>query len=348
MTHPVLGKLSAKPISGEALARALKVTRAAVWKQIRALQALGFPIRSHAKRGYSVDVSSPFSLLNPHFSTPLSHWAKLHLELSTASTQILAKRAAHSGVPEGHFWVSEVQTQGRGRLGRQWNSGFGGLWFSLILRPQVPPSRASSIGMLAALTLAETIQAVTRQKTYLKWPNDIVLKANLHSVLCNQPQHSKFSSESRSQRLITECRVQSNNPWRKVAGFLTEMSGEMGKTEWIVLGVGLNVHNRLPESLGGVATALSEHSQTTISRETLLADFLKRFQGAYRTWQREGFEAYRQPYWKRYFQPDQRVQLRTGSGMIRGLARSVDPSGAIIVESRRRNRAVLEGDIILS
>jgi len=314
----VLGRLGETPVSGQSLAKQLKVTRAAVWKQIRSLQALGFPIRSHAKLGYSLDVTASFPLLAPQFAPPLSHWAKPHLELSTTSTQILAKRAAHAGVPDGHFWVSEVQTHGRGRLGREWNSGFGGLWWSVILRPQVAPSKAGTVGMLAALTLAETIQAVTGQKAHLKWPNDILLKTP--------------------------------TGWRKVAGFLTEMSGEMGKTEWIVLGIGLNVHNRLPEGLSRLATSLSEQSNKgkKISRETLLEDFFRRFLVSYRLWQREGFERFREAYWKRYFQPGEPVALRTGEGLVRGIARSVDPSGAIIVESRRKNRAILEGDIILS
>jgi len=332
--RPVLEILSSKPISGQWLAKQLRVTRAGVWKQIRALQALHFPIKSHAKLGYSLDVSTAFPLLNPKFSAPLSHWAKPHLELSSTSTQVLAKRAAHSGAPEGHLWLSEVQSQGRGRLGRVWESGFGGLWFSLILRPQVPPSRAGTIGMLAALILAETIQAATKLPARLKWPNDVLLPVG--------------------------------KGFRKVAGFLTEMSGEIDKTEWIVLGVGLNVHNRLPKSLESVAISLTTSSPagsgggplyrppTTTSgatlpglREEILETFLKRFYAAYRIWQRQGFEPFVQPYWKLYFKPKQPVELRTGQGVIRGIARCVDASGAIIVESRRKNRAVLEGDIVL-
>jgi len=232
----VLERLSVTPISGQTLAKKLGVTRAGVWKNIHSLQALGFPIRSYAKRGYALETTTPCSLLSLKLKNPLAHWAKPHFELSTMSTQTLAKRAAHAGTPEGHVWVSEIQAQGRGRLGRVWESGFGGLWFSIILRPQVPPSRAGTIGMLAALTLAETIQSVTGVQARLKWPNDIVLTASGKTLLGGK------------QKLAG---------WRKVAGFLTEMSGEIEKTEWIVLGVGLNVHNKIPKSLENIAANLA-------------------------------------------------------------------------------------------
>lgn len=307
-------------MSGEALAHTLKVTRTAVWKQIHALKNAGFPIRTRPRQGYVLDGVPDFSLAALTFSGELAAWAHPHYALVAPSTQVQAKRAAVSGVPEGHFWIAELQTQGRGRLERAWSSGFGGLWFSLVLRPQVPPSRVATIGLIAALELSRTIEHCTGLRAALKWPNDVLIAQGPHGE------------------------------WKKAAGLLTEMSGEMDKTDWIVLGIGLNVFNGLPKNLQAKAAALAPTpgpKTRSFSRKDLITDFLRRFYPAYRQWQRKGFAAFQSDYWERYARPNQPCVLKTAQGELRGIARSVDVSGAIILESRRKTQAVLEGEIVL-
>ena len=325
---PVLSELNSNPVSGEALAKRLRLSRTAVWKKIHTLQKMGFPIRTLTRRGYIFDGTADFSLAALHFSDALKPWAQPHYELTTTSTQDLALHAARSGIPEGHFWLSELQTQGRGRLDRPWSSGFGGLWFSLVLRPQIPPSKAASIGLVAALSLVHALENVVHVKAWLKWPNDLVVGG-----------------------------LGRGDAWgkgfKKVAGFLTQMSGEMDRTEWIVLGVGLNVFNAIPAELKQTAMALKDVNmgpdvrQSKGLRAELLKGFFEDFYPAYRDWQRKGFANFQMEYWKRYSRPDQSCTLKTANGEIRGIARGVDASGAIIIESRRKKQVVLEGEIVL-
>src|SRR4029079_16182151 len=101
-----------------------------------------------------------FSLLRGEAVRSLSFW-KVHYQFSTASTQLQAKQVAEQGSPEGHVWVAEKQTAGRGRLDRRWESGLGGLWMSLLLRPAIAPSEVPSLPLVAALALAETVHEQT-------------------------------------------------------------------------------------------------------------------------------------------------------------------------------------------
>jgi BirA family transcriptional regulator, biotin operon repressor / biotin---[acetyl-CoA-carboxylase] ligase len=321
---PLLSALKSSAVSGERLARQLKMTRTAVWKQIRALEKMGFPISPRKRRGYALAGTPDFSLCALKFKGALRHWAKPHYELSAPSTQRLALQAAQGGIPEGHFWIAETQSAGRGRLERPWSSGFGGLWFSLVLRPQVPPSRAASIGLVAALEWVRAIEKKTKIKARLKWPNDILI-----------PSPDLRSVQGEGQ------------PFKKVAGFLTQMSGEIDKTDWIVLGMGINVFNRIPSDLKDRATSLGQSGALPCDRAQLLTEFLRGFYASYRLWQRHGFAAFQADYWAHYARPNEPCVLKAASGDIRGIARGVDPTGAILIESQRKMRAVLEGEIVL-
>jgi BirA family biotin operon repressor/biotin-[acetyl-CoA-carboxylase] ligase len=301
----------------------LRITRPAVWKQIRHLQSMGFPIESVARAGYRLTIQPDFSLQKElPLHGEVKHWARANYFLQTASTQTLCKRAAVAGAPEGYLAIAEIQTAGRGRLGREWSSGYGGLWFSLLLRPSTPPSRVTSIALVAALALCQTIRQLTGCEAALKWPNDILLP--------------------------------DNGGWKKGAGFLTEMSGESDKTDWVVIGVGLNVFNELSAPLKATANRLRDvhgSSAPLPSRANLLAEYLHRFFPAYKKWQRDGFKAFRDDYWSHYARPNATVKLKTAGRTISGIPVGVDDSGAIIIESKKRanriRRTILEGEIVL-
>src|SRR5688572_7288285 len=159
-------------ISGEQLAGRLGLTRASVWKHIKSLQGEGFSIQTRKASGYTLKSPFDFSLMKGEASRDLTFW-KVHYQFSTASTQTLAKYAAENGSPEGHLWVTEKQSAGRGRLDRHWESDLNGLWFSLLLRPAIAPGLVPSLTLVAALTLAEAIQKETHVQARLKWPNDV-------------------------------------------------------------------------------------------------------------------------------------------------------------------------------
>ena len=303
-----------RAVSGADLAHRLGMTRASIWKHVKALRAEGFPIKTHQATGYAMTEPFDFSLLKGELVRGSRFW-NAHYQFSTASTQTLAKNAAQQGAPEGHYWIVEKQTAGRGRLDRVWDSNLGGIWLSLLLRPAIPPMRVPALTLIAALCLAEAIRSKLHRPVKLKWPNDVV--------------------------------VETVGGWRKIAGILTEISAEIDRAKWVILGIGVNVNNPLPETLEKQATSLRKLSKRTYSRAELVKEFLERFAGAYRRFEKAGFDGFRQSYWHAYSRPNQAVELKTSQGLIKGIARGVDAQGALLVESKHKTFPVWEGEIVL-
>lgn len=301
-------------LSGQLLAKRLGVTRTSVWKHVLALQNAGIPIQSVGRHGYRLEGHADFSLSDLLAPDHAKQWYTPHYHVSTASTQTLAKAGAALQLPEGHVWVAETQSGGRGRLDRKWESPFGGLWFSLLLRPKLAPAQVPSLTLTAGWVLSSAIKAVIGIDAKLKWPNDLLIREGKH--------------------------------WKKCAGILTEMSGQLDRTEWVVLGVGLNVNNVIPAALRNQAIALAEKTHQTIPRKQLFDVFMRLFHTAYGTYKKEGFDAFRTDYWASYSRPNDTVRLKSSFGVIQGIVRGVDASGALIVESRRKIRHLSEGEIV--
>ncbi len=254
-----------------------------------------------------------FSLYRLARQNKLNKW---HLEyvFHCASTQELAKKAAESGATGGNIWIAEHQESGKGRFERKWESPAGGLWFSMLLRPSINPAEAPPLALVAGYCLSETVDAVAGIRALLKWPNDLVIK-------------------SRGQ-------------WKKIGGILTEMSGETDHLNWLVLGIGLNVFNVLPESIKDRAASIQTVTVKQFSRGEMLADFLKRFRAAYEKFQKKGFKPFRQAYWDRYSRPDEPVRIKTAGGIITGRSRGIDQRGCLEIVSANDTVHLFEGEII--
>jgi BirA family biotin operon repressor/biotin-[acetyl-CoA-carboxylase] ligase len=300
-------------ISGAALAKEFRLTRAAVWKHIKALQQQGLPIVTRKASGYRLREAFDFSLLRRDAAR--RNRAPWHYQWSVRSTQELAKYAADQGAGGWELWLAEQQTAGKGRMDRAWESGLGGLWFSLLIRTELAPTRVPALALVIGLCLVEVLEKRLKLPVKLKWPNDLVLKTD--------------------------------TGWRKIAGVLTELSAEIDRTRWIVAGIGLNVNNSLPAALKRTAVSLREITGETYDRSAILEAFLKQFKAAFSRFEREGFEAFQQAYWNHYSQPDSPVELNTAQGSLRGRVTGVDARGALLVESGKQTQAIWEGEIVL-
>lgn len=233
-------------VSGEALSERLQVSRTAVWKNINALREQGYEIDSVTNRGYRL-VSRPDALTPAEISRDLGTrrlGRKLFCRDSVDSTNEEAKRSALAGAPDGSVFVAERQTGGKGRLGRAWSSPSGtGLWFSILLRPGSIPAHISTVTLLAGCAVRDAVAARTDCPAMIKWPNDVVIGS------------------------------------RKVCGILTEMSAEMERVEFVVVGIGVNVNNaQFPEELKKKGTSLFLACGRTVRRAELLGEILRRFE----------------------------------------------------------------------
>lgn len=237
-------------ISGEKISESIGVTRAAVWKYIKAIKEEGYEIESVSRKGYKL-TSSPdlltFEEISPNLKTRFIGRNFVHLD-TIDSTNNEAKKLAIDGSPEGTLVISEEQTMGRGRLGRNWVSPkHKGIWMSLILRPEINPIQVSKITQVAAAAVCMALIDMGIE-TLIKWPNDIVLND------------------------------------KKVCGILTEMSGELNRVNYVIVGIGINANidkDEFPEDLKPIASSLKIEIGNYIKRKELVRRILNNFEELY-------------------------------------------------------------------
>jgi BirA family biotin operon repressor/biotin-[acetyl-CoA-carboxylase] ligase len=217
--HPV-------SLSGEELARALGLSRAAVHKHVEHLRGLGFAVASTGGSGYRLarpftDLVAPEAVL-PFLLDALDLELEWHAGLpyryraSCGSTNQVLRREVASA-PSGTTVVTDDQTEGRGRLGRGWMSAPGeDLTFSVLVRPRLAPAQAHLLSLAAALAVSETIEEIAglEGRVKIKWPNDVLLDED------------------------------------KVCGILLEGSLDTDRVRWAIAGIGLNVNSSPGELVG--------------------------------------------------------------------------------------------------
>lgn len=241
MKYLILDKLKSSPgkyISGEALSEQLGVSRTAVWKSIRGLRAEGYEIDACSKKGYSLsvckDILNAFEITNNLTTKVLGRSIQYFDEID--STNTYAKKIASEGCSDGTVVVAGMQHSGRGRLGREWESAPDkGIWMSVVLRPLLPPEDVQILTLAASVAVVNALKNCTGIQTGIKWPNDIVIDG------------------------------------KKVCGILTEISCELDRVNYIVVGIGVNVNHEeedFPRALCNRAVSLrlcSELNQLTDS-----------------------------------------------------------------------------------
>ena len=237
-------------MSGEKISEELGVSRAAIWKYIKIIKEDGYEIEAISRKGYRI-ISAPdvltFEEVKNLLST-LSIGKNIVYYDSVGSTNSIAKELAESGEQHGTVVISEEQTTGRGRLGRNWISPkYKGISMSIILRPKIVTENISQITLIGAAAVYKAILKMGI-RTSIKWPNDIVLNS------------------------------------KKVCGILTEMSGEIDRINYLVMGIGINVNleeKDLPMDLKDMATSLKIESGKYVDRKLLLANVLNIFEKLY-------------------------------------------------------------------
>lgn len=231
------------------------------------------------------------------------------------STNELGFRLAQNRAPEGTLIVSEHQTRGRGRLGRNWFSPAEvGLWMSLILKPDIPPSKAPGISLCAGLALVLAINEMTDLKAKIKWPNDCVVNG------------------------------------KKIAGILLELSAELDKIDFIILGVGVNVNQNkedFPKNLIKKATSLKMECGEEISRLKLIKLFLKKFEKIYLEFKKNGLTRLMPEIKMLSALLGKKVKARLGKMILRGRAKDIDENGSLIIVTRGKEKAISAGEITL-
>ncbi len=239
---------------------------------------------------------------------------RLHALNEVDSTNRIAAEMGREGHPKGTVVVAEVQKGGKGRLDREWFSPQGGLWMSVLLKPNMAPDDASIITLLAGCAVAAALREDLSVDATLKWPND-VLVGN-----------------------------------KKVCGILTEMDAKDGKVEQIVIGIGINVNNPLegmPEDVQCKATNIMDILGTIVHRPSLVLSILKEIKVLTKyTRSAEGRAMLLQKWKEMSSTLGTEVAVESTGSTITGKALDLDEKGALIVETENGPKTVLSGDCI--
>ena len=252
MQSKILNILKENPdtfVSGETISKRLNISRQSISKHIKKLKESGYSIESVSKKGHrflSGDDSfyQAVEIMSENKALKIGK-SIIYLE-SVDSTNNYLKNIAFKTDPYTVV-LSDEQTLGKGRLGRAWASPKGtGIFMSLLLKPDIEPGQAPKITLIGAAAMIRALESVCDVPIGIKWPNDLII---------NQ---------------------------KKVCGVLTEMSAELGSVNYVIVGIGVNVNQRVfPEPLKEKATSLFLEGEKEISRKEILLAFFMHFEDLY-------------------------------------------------------------------
>ena len=291
------------PVSGPTLADRLGVSRAAVWKHVEALRDAGFGVESESE-GYAVRSLPDYGAAAIAFGLDAPYAVEYHDRLS--STNDRARELATEGETDTVV-VADTQTGGRGRLDRSWHSPPGGVYASLLCRPDRPPAHAPVFTLAAAVAVTRACREVGVDAV-IKWPNDVLLSGDE----------------------------------RKLAGILTEMEGEADRVSWLIVGVGANVDVAaadLPDGATSVRAAGHGKGSEAVDRRRFCQRVIETFHTL-----RTDPEAVL-PAWREYAATLGRaVRVETPAGVVEGEAVGVRFPGSLVVCTDGEERVVHVGD----
>ncbi|MGB3393326.1 MAG: bifunctional biotin--[acetyl-CoA-carboxylase] ligase/biotin operon repressor BirA [Stenotrophomonas sp.] len=311
----LLAKLGAGALSGDALARELGQTRAAIWKRIQGLRAAGVAIEGRAGDGYRL--LQPLELLERERILaqldPVVAGALAELEigwtLGSTNSELLRRSAPLRGTG---VLLAERQTGGRGRRGRQWASPLAAnIYLSLSHAFAGGLSRMGGLSLAAGVAVGEALQALGIAGVGLKWPNDLLVDG------------------------------------RKLGGLLVEGGGEFAGPARAVIGLGVNVcmPAAVASAIGQPWTDLDTLAGTPVSRNTVVAALLSHLLPALDQFEGEGLT----PFLPRYAALDvlagHQVRVEEAGVLHDGLALGLAEDGALRVRIEDAERHFHAGEV---
>lgn len=274
-------------VSGETLSAELGVSRVSVWKHVQGLVKSGVSIVSSPK-GYRL-TRDPDSLVPWAFDA----WQdRVHYFQETGSTMDEAMVLARRGCVDFSVVVAQRQTHGRGRMQRTWLSADGGLYFTVVVRPDIPMMLAGLVNLAAAVVMAKLLRSLYQVEACLKWPNDILVGNH------------------------------------KLCGLLSQMEAEGDQVAHMNIGVGLNVNNA-PETEAPMAISLKALLGRPVPRREILVAFLNLFENRMSTFDPDAVIS---EWKSNNVTLGRTVCVITVKDMVEGTAVDVDAHGGLILQ----------------
>ena len=280
-------KTETKVVSGEVLSARLGISRVSVWKHIKKLQEFGYEIEATPK-GYLFN-SAPDALYPWEFGGKEHN---IYYFDEVDSTMDIARELARKQCPHFTVVIAGRQKKGRGRLKRTWLSSEGGLYFTIVVRPKIPPVLSSRVNFAASMILAQTLRNMFNINAMVKWPNDVLVDG------------------------------------KKISGILSEMEAEIDRVSFISIGIGINVNND-PTPREPMATSLKKILGKEVPRIEVLKAFLDLFKDQAN---HTDFDDVVSQWKKYTETLNRHVRIVTAHEVSEGLAVDVDDDGALILK----------------
>ncbi|WP_342221553.1 bifunctional biotin--[acetyl-CoA-carboxylase] ligase/biotin operon repressor BirA [Candidatus Fukatsuia endosymbiont of Tuberolachnus salignus] len=296
--------------SGEQLGEIMGMSRAAICKHIQTIREWGLDVFTLCGKGYCLPY--PIQLLNEQIILSYMPSGRVNvLSVVDSTNQYLLERM--NELQPGDACVAEYQSAGRGRRGRQWISPFGvNLYLSMYWRLEQGPSAAIGLSLVIGIVMAEVLKKLGAHDIRVKWPNDLYL-------------HDK-----------------------KLAGILVELTGKTGDAAQLIIGMGINLLMR------GSSTDLInqgwinlQEAGITIDRNQLTAELLSVLRREIAKFEKNGLTDFIPRWFELDNYLDRPVKLIIGDQEILGIARGIDPQGALLLEQNGVEKIYLGGEISL-
>ena len=303
-------------LSGQDMSDILKISRVAVWKDIKKIRLLGYKIESKQNLGYRLVDSSELLLpweITQNLNTKFLGKRVYYFD-STDSTQNFAMEIASNDKENGTVVISKKQTGGRGRMKRKWKSPTGGIWMSIIIHPKFDVSYTTLVPIATSLALCMAIEKILKIKPELKWPNDVTLKG------------------------------------KKVAGVLVDTSIISNEIENMVLGIGINFKIKPHELASTIKKTPNFYGVATLVKKNeralpLVHQFLYELEKVFQLINSRRIRKIKNEWTKRSSTIGRNVSVITGEGNVNGKAVKIDSNGALIISKGKKAERILVGDI---
>jgi len=234
---------------------------------------------------------------------------KVYFFNKISSTNLYAKNLIKKNIEEGTIVIADVQTRGMGRKNRYWHSPYGGLWFSVILYPDLSPKRGIFITMAASISVVQAIKDINGVDTEIKWPNDLLLRK------------------------------------KKVCGILTEIDADLHKINYAIVGIGINVNNKLDDELKKIAFSLKQEIGSEVSRLKILKSILENLDKNYNKLINKDLDYIKKAWF--YFSKiiGRKIQITDGNIVRKGVVKQIDDNGGLILQTEFGEIRITSGDI---
>ena len=302
-------------VSGQDISESLGVSRTAVWKAISALKKDGYNIESINNKGYLLlsksNIINQVEIEQNINSYKLSNAPQIIYLDEVDSTNNYARLMADK-INSDFLVVADMQTLGKGRMGRSWSSPAGiGIFMSLCIKPEMSVEKASMITLVTAVSLCDAIEELYPINATIKWPNDIVINS------------------------------------KKISGILTEMSSDMDGIKYIISGMGINVNNKeFPDDIKDMASSILLETGILADRSNLIAAVIYHFYKNMNIFLKTGdMSGLKENYENHLVNIGKDVKILDPKGIYQGVALGIDETGALLVNAEGKIKRIISGEV---